>query len=153
VDPTQPLSRITTMDAVLSESIAPRRFNVLLLGSFAALACVLAAVGLYGVIAFLVAQRTREIGLRMALGAEATQIVLAVLRQGLLVAAAGVAVGITAALALSRIVEGMLFEVTAHDPIVFVAVPLLLLTVAALAIVVPARRASRVDPATALRAE
>jgi putative ABC transport system permease protein len=153
VDPTQPLSRITTMDAVLSESIAPRRFNVLLLGSFAALACVLAAVGLYGVIAFLVAQRTREIGLRMALGAEATQIVLAVLRQGLLVAAAGVAVGITAALALSRIVEGMLFEVTAHDPFVFVAVPLLLLTVAALAIVVPARRASRVDPATALRAE
>jgi predicted permease len=153
VDPTQPLSRIVTMDARLSESIAPRRFNVLLLGSFAALACVLAAVGLYGVIAFLVAQRTREIGLRMALGAEARQIVLAVLRQGLLVASAGVAVGITAALSLSRIMKGMLFDVTAHDPTVFVAVPLLLLAVAALAIVLPARRASRVDPAIALRTE
>jgi predicted permease len=153
VDPTQPLSHITTMDALLSESIAPRRFNVLLLGSFAALACVLAAVGLYGVIAFLVAQRTREIGLRMALGADARQIVLAVLRQGLLVASAGVAVGIATALALSRIVAGMLFGITARDPMVFVAVPLLLLGVAALAIVVPARRASRVDPAMALRGE
>lgn len=153
VDTTQPLSHVTTMDARLSESIAPRRFNVLLLGSFAALACVLAAVGLYGVIAFLVAQRTREIGLRMALGAEARQIVLAVLRQGLLVASAGVAVGMAASLALSRIVEGMLFDVTAHDPIVFVAVPLLLLGVAVLAIALPARRASRVDPAMALRGE
>ncbi|HET7551157.1 MAG TPA: ABC transporter permease [Gemmatimonadaceae bacterium] len=153
VDATQPLSHITTMEALLSESIAPRRFNVLLLGSFAALACVLAAVGLYGVIAFLVAQRTREIGLRMALGAEARQIVLAVLRQGLRVAAAGVVVGITASLVLSRIVEGMLFGITRHDPMVFVAVPLLLLGVAALAIVIPARRASRVDPVIALRAE
>jgi len=153
IDPSQPLSRVTTMDALFSESMAPRQFNLLLLGSFAALACVLAAVGLYGVISFLVAQRTREIGLRMALGAEASRVVRAVLREGMVVTLAGIAVGITGSLALSRIMEGMLFQVDSKDPIVFVAVPLLLLAVAALAITMPARRASRVDPATALRAE
>jgi ABC-type antimicrobial peptide transport system permease subunit len=141
------------MEAELAEFIAPRRFNALLLGSFATLALALAALGLYGVISYIVTQRTREIGIRMALGAEARQIVLAVLRQGFLVASAGVLVGMAGALALSRIVEGLLFGITARDPMVFVAMPLLLLMVAALATLIPARRASRVDPAIALRAE
>jgi putative ABC transport system permease protein len=152
-DPSQPLSRVTTMESIFRESMAPRQFNMILLGSFAALACVLASIGLYGVIAFLVTQRTREIGLRMALGAEARQVLLAIMRDGLLLALVGVAAGLAASLALSRVVEGMLFQVTRHDPIVFVSVPILLLAVAALATALPARRASRVDPATALRAE
>lgn len=153
VDATQPLSDITTMESLLSQSMTPRRFNMLLVGSFAVLACALAAVGLYGVIAYLVAERTREIGLRMALGAESRQLVLTVLRQGMQLVLIGVGVGVFGSLALSRLLDGMLFQVAADDPLVLIAVPLLLLAVAALAVVIPARRASRVDPLIALRAE
>lgn len=153
VDPEQPIANITTMDEVLSEFMAPRRFNALLLSSFAAMALTLAALGLYGVISYIVTQRTREIGIRMALGAERRDVVQAVLRQGIGIAVAGVIPGIAASLALSKLLAGLLFHVESRDPVVFAVVPLLLLSVAALAIVIPARRASRVDPATALRAE
>lgn len=153
VDPEQPIASITTMDAVLAEFMAPRRFNALLLGAFASLALVLAAVGLYGVIAFLIAQRTHEIGVRMALGAERRDVITMVLRQGMLLTLSGVAIGLAASLALTRLLSGMLFRVEARDPVVFTAVPIILVTVAALAVILPARRASRVDPATALRTE
>jgi putative ABC transport system permease protein len=153
VDPEQPVAGVTTMDEVLAEFMAPRRFNALLLGSFAALALVLAALGLYGVISYIVTQRTREIGIRMALGADRGDVVQAVLRQGMGLAAVGVVLGVTASLALTRVLAGLLFQVQSRDPFVFAVVPLLLLAVAALAIVIPARRASRVDPAVALRAE
>jgi putative ABC transport system permease protein len=141
------------MDEVLAEFMAPRRFNALLLGSFAALALVLSALGLYGVISYIVTQRTREIGIRMALGAERRDVVQAVLRQGMTVALVGVVLGVAASLALTKVLAGLLFRVESRDPVVFTVVPLLLLAVAALAILLPARRASRVDPATALRAE
>lgn len=153
VDPEQPIANITTMEAVLSEFVAPRRFNALLLGSFAALALTLAALGLYGVISYIVTQRTREIGIRMALGAERSDVVHSVLREGVGLALAGVIPGIAAALALSKLLSGLLFHVGSRDPVVFTVVPFLLLGVAALAVMIPARRASRVDPAIALRAE
>lgn len=153
VDPEQPVAGVTTMDQVLAEFMAPRRFNALLLGSFAALALVLAALGLYGVISYIVTQRTREIGIRMALGAERRDVVQAVLLQGMGLAVAGVVLGVMASLALTRVLAGLLFEVQSRDPFVFAFAPLLLLAVAALAIVIPARRASCVDPAIALRAE
>jgi putative ABC transport system permease protein len=133
--------------------MAPRRFNALLLGSFATLALALAVLGLYGVISYVVTQRTREIGIRMALGAERRDVVQAVLRQGMTVALVGVVLGVAASLALTKVLAGLLFRVESRDPVVFTVVPLLLLAVAALAILLPARRASRVDPATALRAE
>ncbi|HEY9426766.1 MAG TPA: ABC transporter permease [Gemmatimonadaceae bacterium] len=153
VDPEQPIANVTTMDEVLSEFMAPRRFNALLLGSFAALALTLAVLGLYGVISYIVTQRTREIGIRMALGADRRDVVQAVLRQGIGLAVAGVIPGIAAALALRKLLAGLLFRVESGDPMVFAVVPLVLLSVAALAIVIPARRASRVDPTVALRAE
>lgn len=153
VDPEQPIADIRTMDEVLSEFMAPRRFNALLVGSFAALALTLAALGLYGAISYIVAQRTREIGIRMALGAERSDVVHSVLRQGVGLALAGVIPGIAAALALSKLLSGLLFHVESRDPVVFALVPLLLLAVAVLAVMIPARRASRVDPAIALRAE
>lgn len=153
VDPEQPIAGMTTMDEVLSEFVAPRRFNALLLGSFAAVALTLAAFGLYGVISYIVAQRTREIGIRMALGAESRDVVHSILRQGVGLAVAGVIPGIAAALALGRLLSGLLFHVATRDPVVFSVVPLLLLAVAVLAVVIPARRASRVDPVIALRAE
>lgn len=153
VDPDQPISGVTTMEAELADFMAPRRFNALLLGSFAALALALAVLGLYGVISYVVAQRTREIGIRMALGAERRDVVRAVLRQGMAVALGGVLLGVAAALALTKVIAGLLFNVASRDPVVFAAVPLLLLGVAALATLLPARRASRVDPVIALRAE
>jgi predicted permease len=153
VDPEQPIASITTMGAALSEFMAPRRFNALLLGAFAALAAILAAFGLYGVISYIVVQRTREIGIRMALGAERGDVVVAVLRQGVRLAVAGVIPGVAGALALSRVLSGFLFRVESRDPVVFAAVPLLLIVVAVVAVMVPARRASRVDPVIALRAE
>ena len=153
VDPEQPIASITTMDEVLAEFMAPRRFNALLLGSFAALALALSALGLYGVISYLVTQRTREIGVRMALGAERRDVVQTVLWQGMALALGGVAIGVTASLGLTKLIDGLLFHVESRDPLVFAGVPLVLLAVAALAIAIPARRASRVDPAIALRAE
>ncbi|HET7565233.1 MAG TPA: ADOP family duplicated permease, partial [Gemmatimonadaceae bacterium] len=153
IDPQLPLTDVTTMDRQLADSMAPQRFNTLLLGAFAALALVMAVFGLYGVIAYLVARRTHEIGVRMALGAQDRDVMQLVLRQGLTLTVAGVVVGLVAALALTRLLASLLFRVQATDPVIFVAVPVVLVIVSIIATLVPARRAMRVDPMVALRAE
>ena len=153
VDPTLPLAALNTMDQLIGQTTGPRRFSVLLLGGFAALAMVLAMIGLYGVMSHLVTQRTREIGVRVALGAAARDVLGMVLRQGVRLALLGVGVGLVAALLLTRVMRSMMFGVGVRDPVTFVLMPLLLLGVAALASWLPARRATRVDPTEALRAE
>jgi putative ABC transport system permease protein len=153
IDPDQPLAGVRPMDEIVDESLAPRRAALILLGAFASIAVLLAAVGLYGLIAYSVTQRTQEIGVRMALGAEAKDILAMVLRQGLRLAAAGVAAGLLAAFVLARLMSSLLFGIGAADPLTFLFVPFLLAAVAALASLLPARRATRVDPMTALRSE
>ena len=153
LDARLPASQIGPLSTVLSESVAQRRFSMLLLGLFALIALFLASVGLYGVVAYTVSQRTQEIGLRMAIGAQAGDVVRMVVGGGMKLACAGVAIGIAGALALSRLVESMLYEVTPVDPASYAATTVLLLAVAALACYLPARRAMRVDPLTALRQE
>ena len=153
VDPDLPLAAINSMDELITQTTGPRRFSVLLLGGFAALAMVLAMIGLYGVVSHLVTQRTREIGVRVALGAAARDVLGLVLRQGLRLALLGVGVGLVAALLLTGVMRSMLFGVGARDPVTFVAAPALLIAVAVLASWLPARRAARVAPIEALRAE
>ncbi len=153
VDPGLPLAAVNPMDQLIAQTTGPRRFSVLLLGGFAALAMVLAMIGLYGVMSHLVTQRTREIGVRVALGAAARDVLGLVLRQGVRLALLGVGVGLVAALLLTRVMRSMLFGVGVRDPVTFVVMPVLLLGVAALASWLPARRATRVDPIEALRAE
>ena len=152
VEPGDVIYDATTLEDILRKSLAPRRVTMMLLGAFAALALALACVGLYGVISYLVSQRTHEIGIRIALGAQRAEIVRLVLDEGLRMATAGAAVGILAAVGLARLLAAQLFGVTAHDPVTLGAVTVLLLVVASVACYVPARRAMRVDPATALRA-
>jgi predicted permease len=151
LDRTLPLSGVRTFDQVLASSTARPRFLTLLMGVFAALALTLAAVGTYGVMAYSVAQRSRELGIRMALGAEQGRVLGLVLRQGLVLAGLGLAVGTVAALALTGVMESMLFQVEARDTATFVLVPALLGAVAVAACWIPARRATRVDPVTVLR--
>ena len=153
VDRDQPVARIRTLESIVEESVAPRRITMLLLGTFAALALVLAGVGLYGVMSYLVAQRSHEIGLRMALGAQRGEVLGLVVRQGMVLAVIGAGIGLAGALALTRLMSTLLFGVTARDPVVFVAVPAALGVVALAASFFPARRASRVDPLVALRYE
>jgi putative ABC transport system permease protein len=153
VDREQPLTNVMTMEQILSTSIAPRRFNTLLLGLFAALALILAAIGLYGVISYSVSQRTREIGIRMALGAQQRDVLKLVVRQGMILALVGVTIGIAAAFALTRVMSTLLFGVSATDPVTFIIIPLLLAGVALLASYIPARKATKVDPMVALRYE
>ncbi len=153
IDSGLPASRMGPLADAVSDSVAPRRFSMLLLGLFALIALFLAAVGLYGVVAYAVSQRTREIGVRMAIGAQAWDVCRLVLGGGMRLALAGVAVGTAAALALARLVASLLFEVTPFDPLSYAATALLLLAVAALACYVPASRAMRLDPLAALREE
>jgi putative ABC transport system permease protein len=153
VDPLLPIADVKTLDAYLSESVAQRRLNTVLLGAFAAAALLLAAVGVYGVVAYAVAQRTREIGLRVALGATRGGVMRLVVGQGLRVVGAGAAVGVLGAFALTRVLASQLYGVSPTDVPTFVGVPLLLVAVAAAASAAPARRAARVDPQTALREE
>jgi ABC-type antimicrobial peptide transport system permease subunit len=138
---------------VLSESVADRRFNMTLLLLFAALALVLAVIGIYGVISYLVAQRTREIGVRMALGAQRGHVIGMIVRQGLTLTLIGVALGVAASLAAVRALNRLLFGVSPTDPVTFVAVVVILGFVALAACFIPARRASRIDPMVALRYE
>jgi predicted permease len=143
--------RFRTMDTVLADSLADRRFTLLLLGAFGAAALLLATLGVYSVITFLVTQRRQEIGVRVALGARSEDVLRLVLRQGAMLALAGIVVGAVAALGLTRLIAGLLYGVSATDPVSFVAVMALLTFVALLASFIPARRASRVDPMTVLR--
>lgn len=151
VDPDQPVSDVKTMDSVLAKAFGERRWMMGLLGSFAAVALLLAIVGLYGVIAYSVARRTQEVGIRRALGAQQADILRLVLRQALALSLAGVAIGIAGAFALTRFLKALLFHVTATDPAVFVATAALFIVVALAASYIPARRAARIDPMTALR--
>ncbi len=153
VDREQPIYNISTMEERIADSMSERRLYLWLLGSFAAIALALATVGIYGVISYSVSRRTQEIGIRMALGAQARDMRRMVIRQGMAPALIGVVIGLAAALALGRIIESMLFETDASDPATITAVSLMLVAVALLACLVPARRAAKVDPMTALRCE
>jgi putative ABC transport system permease protein len=155
VDPEQPLVGIMAADAMISASIAMPRFRTLLMAGLGLTALLLAVVGLYGVIAYGVSQRSREIGVRIALGASRNSVLGLVLREGIFLVGIGLATGLAGAFALSRILESMLFGfgVGVRDLGVFAAVPLVLAAMAAMAMLVPARRAIRVDPITALRTD
>jgi putative ABC transport system permease protein len=153
IDPALPAFSITPLATVVSDSVAQRRFSMMLLALFAGIALFLAAVGLYGVVSYLVSQRTREIGLRMAMGAAPGNIVRMVLGGGMKLALIGVVIGLTGAFALSRYVETLLYDVTPSDPMSYAGTAGILLAVAAVACYVPARRAMRVDPLVALQSE
>lgn len=153
LDPGQPLSDFSSMEALAARSVAAPRFNMLLLGLFAGLGLLLAGVGIYGVMAHSVAQRTTEIGLRIALGARAADVLRLILSAGLAMAFAGVGAGLLASIALTRLMENQLFGVTPTDPLTFFAIACLLVAVALLACWIPARRAAKVDPMVALRNE
>jgi len=149
----QVVSGAQTMSEVIASSLAERQFSMILFGIFAALALLLASIGIYGVVSYLAGQRTHEIGVRMTMGARPRDVLRLVLGQGLKMAFLGVAVGIPAALALTRLMANLLFGVSATDPITFAGVGIILTFVALLACFVPARRATRVDPIVALRYE
>jgi putative ABC transport system permease protein len=153
LDSEQPVADVRTMESVLAKSVARARFTALLLSVFAGVALMLSAVGIYGVISYMVAQRNHEIGVRMALGAQAGDVVKLVLRNGMVLALLGVAVGLAGSFALTRLIRTLLFEVTPTDALTFGSVSALLLGVALLACYIPARRATRVDPLSALRYE
>jgi putative ABC transport system permease protein len=153
LDPNQPVSDVRTMDQVMSEAVARSRFNTLLLGLFAGLATLLSAVGIFGVMNYSVALRTREIGLRLAVGAQPRQVLLLILKQGLMLTVVGVGLGLLAAFALTRLLTGLLFGVEAVDATTFATISLLLVLVSLLACYLPARRAMRIDPMLALRYE
>jgi putative ABC transport system permease protein len=152
-DPLVPTGAIRTMEEVMSRSLALRSFLMRVLCIFGGLALILASVGLYGVISFLVARRTREIGVRIALGARSGEILRLILAEGLTVTLIGVGLGVVAALLLTRLLESMVYAVSLRDPFVFVLVSCLMIVVSLLACYVPARRATKVDPIIALRYE
>lgn len=151
IDPTQPVTNIRTLDQIISDSIAQSRLNMLLMGLFGGLALILAAVGIYGLLSFAVTERTREIGTRMALGAQVPDVTKLVLKQGMTLALIGEVIGLAGAFALTRVIRGLLFGVAPTDAMTFIAVAAVLTGVALLACYFPARRAAKVDPLVALR--
>ncbi len=151
IDRDQPVSAVKTMDEVMEASVGQQRLTLFLLGLFAGVAMVLALVGIYGVIAYSVAQRTQELGIRGALGAQRADILWLVIGQGMGLTVAGVVIGIAGALALTRAMKDLLFHVSATDPATFAGVSLLFVVVALAASYIPARRATRIDPMVALR--
>jgi putative ABC transport system permease protein len=153
IDPALPVYDVMTMNERLSNSVAARRFNLLLLGGFAALALLLAGVGVYGVISYVVTQRTHEIGVRLALGAQNADVIRLFIKRGMAVVLLGVGLGLLGAFALTRVMKSLLFEVGANDPLTFAGVVLLLSLVALAACYLPARRAARIDPLASLRHE
>jgi putative ABC transport system permease protein len=153
MDASLPLYSIRTMSERLAESVAPQRLTLLLMALFAIVAIMLAAIGIYGVISYNVAQRTHEIGIRMAIGAKRSDVLRLFVRQGMTLAALGMAIGLGAALTLTRLMASLLYGVSVRDPMTFIVVTLLLAFVAFAACYIPARRATRVDPIVALRYE
>jgi putative ABC transport system permease protein len=153
IDPDQPIYAIRTMDDIRAESVAPERLNLTLLSIFAGIALVLAVVGIYGVMSYSVTQRTHEIGIRMAIGAQPRDVFRMIIRQGMMLALIGVAVGLVGAFLLTRLMASLLFGVEPTDPATFVAIALLLTGVALVACYVPGRRATKVDPVVSLRYE
>jgi putative ABC transport system permease protein len=153
VDPMAPLFGVDSMTRMLDANTAGARWNTFLVGGFAVLALLLGAVGTYGVLAYAVTLRRREIGVRMALGAAASDVIWLVVREGMTVALLGIASGIALALVLGRLATTLLFKVSPHDPAAFTAVAIALAMVALAATLVPARRAAQVDPVSTLRAE
>jgi putative ABC transport system permease protein len=153
LDPDQPILGLGTMQARMDEFYAPRRFNMLLFGVFALVALLLAAVGIYGVLAYSVTQRTHEIGIRLALGAQTHDVLWLIVRQGLALTLIGVVLGLVGAFALTRVLQNLLYGVSATDPATFAGIALLLLGVAGVASFLPAWRATKVDPLVALRHE
>ena len=153
LDPNLPVNNIRTMDKHLAFTMLPTRVASTALGLFGLLGLLLASVGMYGVMAYSVSQRTREIGIRMATGATAAQVVRLIMRQGLTLVLIGTAIGLAGALAASRLLASVLYGGNALNPMTFVGVPLVLIAVSALATFLPARRAALVDPAITLRAE
>jgi putative ABC transport system permease protein len=153
IDPALAATRVTTMAAVVDEASAPQRLSVAALAGFAAGALLLAAIGLYGVLAFLVARQTREIGVRMALGAERGQVLALVVGRGMRLVTIGLVLGLASALGAARLLRSLLYETESWDPLTFVTVPLLLAVVSLCACYLPARRAATVDPVVTLRAE
>ena len=153
IDPNQPIAHVSTLSQVVDDSIAQRRLNMLLMGLFGGLALLLSAVGIYGLLSYAVTQRTQELGIRMALGARAADVLQLVLRQGMTLALIGEAIGLAGAFVLTRLIRGLLFGVTPNDALTFVVVGGVLAIVALLACYLPARRATKVDPLVALRYE
>jgi putative ABC transport system permease protein len=153
IDRSLPVENVTTMDAAIDEQLAGARFNATLIGIFAAVALALAALGVYGVLSYTVTQRTNEIGIRMALGAQRGSVARLVVGHGMALTAAGIGLGLVASVWLTRSISRLLFDVSRLDPAVFAVVALLLGAVAFAAAYLPARRASRVDPMVALRGE
>jgi putative ABC transport system permease protein len=153
IDPTQPVVDVMTMDDLIATSLSQRRFSMLLLAAFAILALLLAAVGIYSVLSFAVRRRVREIGIRVALGAEMKDILRLVVTEGMKPALLGLALGVVGALALGRVVASFIYGIAAYDPLTFAAVAMLLGAVALLASIIPAYRAARIEPTRALREE
>jgi putative ABC transport system permease protein len=153
IDPDQPITNVNTLETIVANSVAQPRLNMMLMGLFGALALILAAVGIYGLLSYAVTQRTQEMGIRMALGAGSIDVLRLVLKQGMLLALVGEGIGLAGAFALTRLIRGLLFGVTPTDIPTFVAVAVVLNIVALLACFVPARRATKVDPLVALRYE
>jgi ABC-type antimicrobial peptide transport system permease subunit len=153
VEPNQALHNVMTMEQRLANTTTSRRMNTALLGSFAGVALLLAVVGIYGVMSYAVTQRRREIGVRVALGAQKSDVLGLIIHGGLRLTLLGVAIGLAGAFALTRYLSSLLYSVKATDPLTFISVALILLLVALLACWLPARRAARVDPMVALRSE
>jgi putative ABC transport system permease protein len=153
IDKTLPLSNVKTMERIISDSVAPFRFNMFLLVLFAIVAMILTTVGVYGVMNYSVAQRTQEIGIRMALGAQPNEVRALILKQGLVLSSIGLAIGLAGGFAMTRLMSSLLYGVSATDPATFAVVALFLAGVALLACYIPAHKATRVDPGVALRYE
>jgi ABC-type antimicrobial peptide transport system permease subunit len=153
IDRNLPVAEIRTMDEVISEGIEQQRFNMLLLGVFASVALILATVGIYGVMSDAVASRTRELGIRMALGAQRSAVLRMIVRQGMTLAVIGMAIGVSVAFWLTQFMSSLLYEVSPTDGVTFIGIPIVLFAVVLGACLVPARRATKVDPMIALRHE